>query len=143
MKNSDPVPIRQAWVLCFILGVVFAYYLLFPELADLLLDEALRAGLRANLRPEEYLNLFLYTVVGTGFSFETPVLFYFLARFGMVSSRAMLKYWREATIAILFVSAFLTPGDVIATTILFGVVLLGLYFISAGVVWLVERRRTA
>ena len=22
MKNSDPVPIRQVWVLCFILGVV-------------------------------------------------------------------------------------------------------------------------
>ncbi|MDE2491806.1 MAG: twin-arginine translocase subunit TatC [Elusimicrobia bacterium] len=129
--------------LCFVLGVVFAYFALFPELADLLLDEALRAGLRANLRPEEYLNLFLYTLVGTGLSFETPVLFYFLARFGFVNSRAMLKYWREATIVILFVSAFLTPGDVVATTILFGVVLLALYFISAGVVWFVERRRTA
>jgi len=57
----------------------------------------------------------------------------------MVSSRAMLKYWREATIVILFVSGFLTPGDVVATMIVFGVVLLALYFISAGVVWMVER----
>ena len=67
------------------------------------------------------------------------MLFYFLGRFGLVNSRMMLKYWREATIAILFAAAFLTPGDVIATTILFGVVLLGLYFVSAGVVWLVEK----
>jgi sec-independent protein translocase protein TatC len=79
-------------------------------------------------------------VLGTGISFEAPVLFYFLGRFGLVSSRSMLKYWREATVAILAASAFLTPGDVFATTILFGVVLLGLYFLSAGVVFFVERR---
>lgn len=124
---------------CFIGGAVFAYFSAFPILTNILMDEAVQAGLRPNLRPNEYLNLFLCTVVGTGLAFEAPVLFYFLARFGLVSSRSMLKYWRESTIAILAASAFLTPGDVIATTILFGVVLLALYFISAGVVWLVER----
>ncbi len=123
---------------CFVAGAVFAYFVAFPVLTGILMDEAVRAGLRPNLRPNEYLNLFLCTVLGTGVSFEAPVLFYFLARFGLVSSRSMLKYWRESMVAILAASAFLTPGDVIATTILFGVVLLGLYFISAGVVWLVE-----
>ncbi len=124
---------------CFMGGAVFAYFVAFPILTNILMDEAIQAGLRANLRPTEYLNLFLCTVLGTGVSFEAPVLFYFLARFRLVTSRMMLKYWRESTVAILFASAFLTPGDVIATTILFGVVLLGLYFVSAGVVWLVER----
>jgi sec-independent protein translocase protein TatC len=124
---------------CFVAGAVFAYFYAFPILTNILMDEAVQAGLRPNLKPTEYLNLFLCTVLGTGVAFEAPVLFYFLARFGLVNSRMMLKYWREATIGILFVSAFLTPGDVIATTILFGVVLLGLYFVSAGVVWLVER----
>jgi len=125
---------------CFVAGALFAYSIAFPILTKILMDEAVAAGLRPNLRPNEYLNLFLCTVLGTGVSFEAPVLFYFLARFGLVSSRAMLKYWRESSIAILAASAFLTPGDVIATTVLFGVVLLGLYFVSAGVVWLVERR---
>ena len=124
---------------CFISGAVFAYFVAFPVLANVLLDEAVLAGLRPNLKPTEYLNLFLCIVIGTGISFEAPVLFYFLARFGLVSSRAMLKYWRESTVAILAASAFLTPGDLIATTILFGGVLLGLYFLSTGVVWLVER----
>lgn len=128
---------------CFIAGAVFAYFVAFPILTNILMDEAVLAGLRANLKPTEYLNLFLCTVLGTGISFEAPVLFYFLARFGLVRSRSMLKYWREATVAILAASAFLTPGDVIATTILFGVVLLGLYFVSAGVVWLVERTSAA
>lgn len=124
---------------CFILGALFAYFFLFGTLANLLMDEAVKASMRPNLKPSEYLNLFLYTVVGSGLAFETPVLFYFLARFRMVQSRTMLKFWREATIVILFVSGFMTPGDVVATMIVFGVVLLTLYFISAGVVWLVER----
>jgi sec-independent protein translocase protein TatC len=124
---------------CFILGAAFAYFFLFGALSDLLMDEAVKAGLRPNLRPTEYLNLFLYTVVGAGVAFEAPVLFYFLARFGLVRSATMIQYWREATIVILLVSGFLTPGDVLATMIVFGVVLLTLYFISAGIVWLVER----
>lgn len=126
--------------LCFLSGALFAYFVAFPILAGILLDEAVAAGLRPNLRPNEYLDIFLYTVLGTGIAFEAPVLFYFLGRFGLVTSKSMLKYWREATVAILAASAFLTPGDVIATTVLFGVVLLGLYFVSAGVVALVERR---
>lgn len=125
--------------LCFVSGALFSYFVLFPVLGDLLLEEAVAAGLRANLRPSEYLDLFLYTVVGAGVSFEAPILFYFLARFRLVTSGAMLKYWRQASVAILASSALLTPGDILATTILFGAVLLGLYFISAGVVWLVER----
>jgi sec-independent protein translocase protein TatC len=124
---------------CFILGAVFAYFFMFGTLANLLMDEAVRAGLRPNLKPSEYLNLFLYTVVGTGVTFEAPVLFYFLARFGLVDSRGMLNFWREATVAIMFVSGFMTPGDVVATMIIFGVVLLALYFVSVGVVWAVER----
>lgn len=125
--------------LCFISGAVFSYFVIFPILGDLLLAEAVSAGLRANLRPSEYLDLFIYTVAGAGISFEAPVLFYFLARFRLVTVRGMLMYWREASVAILAASAFLTPGDVLATTILFGVVLLALYFVSTGVVWLVER----
>ena len=128
---------------CFLVGAAFAYFFMFGTLANLLMDEAVKAGLRPNLRPTEYLNLFLYTVVGSGVAFETPVLCYFLARFGMINSASMLKYWREATIVILFISGFMTPGDVIATMIVFGVVLLTLYFISAGVVWLVEKTRLA
>ncbi|NNN06413.1 MAG: twin-arginine translocase subunit TatC [Elusimicrobia bacterium] len=130
-----------ATTVCFLAGAAFAYFFMFGTLSDLLMNEAVKSGLRANLKPTEYLDLFLYTVVGSGAAFEAPVLFYFLARFGLVSSRAMLVYWREATIAILFVAGFLTPGDVVATMIVFGAVLLILYYVSALVVWLVERTR--
>jgi sec-independent protein translocase protein TatC len=134
------IPFVLATTSCFLAGAAFAYLNAFKFLGDILFQEALSAGLRTNLHLEDYLDLFIYTVVGTGLMFEMPVLVYFLARFRLVTARWMLKYWRHATIAILFAAAFLTPGDVVVTTIFFSVVLLGLYFISILVAWLAAPR---
>jgi len=130
------VPFVVVTSLCFIAGAVFAYFNAFKFLGDILFQEALTAGLRTNLHLEDYLDLFIYTIVGTGLMFELPVLVFFLARFRIVTARWMLKYWRHATIVIVLASAFLTPGDVVVTTIFFSVILLGLYFISVLVAWL-------
>jgi len=129
------IPFVLATTACFVGGAAFAYYNAFQFLGDILFKEALSAGLRTNLHLEDYLDLFIYTVVGTGVMFELPVLVFFLARFRIVTAGWLLKYWRHATMVILIVSAFLTPGDVVVTTIFFSVVLLGLYFISILVAW--------
>lgn len=126
---------------CFLGGAAFAYFNAFKFLGDILFKEALGAGLRTNLHLEDYLDLFIYTVLGTGIMFELPVLVYFLARFRLVTAGWLLKYWRHATIVIFTISAFLTPGDVIVTTVFFGVVLEGLYFISVAVAWLARPRK--
>ena len=130
------IPFVGATSLMFLLGAVFAYFQAFKFLGDILFKEARDAGLRANLHIDSYLDLFLYTLLLTGISFELPVLVYFLARFRLVTARWMLKFWRHATILIVFVSAFLTPGDLVVTTIFFSMILLGLYFISLLVAWL-------
>ncbi|HEX7554773.1 MAG TPA: twin-arginine translocase subunit TatC, partial [Geothrix sp.] len=125
---------------CFLGGATFAYFQAIGFLGDILFQEAAAAGLRANLHASEYLDLFIWTMVITGIMFELPVLFYFLARFRLVTARWMIKYWRHATVIIVIFSAFFTPGDVIVTAIFFSVLLLGLYFISILVAWLAEPR---
>lgn len=125
---------------CFLAGVAFAYFQAFKFLGDILFQEARDAGLRANLHIDDYLDLFISTVLITGVMFELPVLFFFLARFRLVTAKWMLKYWRHATILILVFSAFFTPGDVIVTTIFFSVVLMALYLISVVVAWMAEPR---
>ena len=129
------IPFVLATTACFVGGAAFAYYNAFQFLGDILFKEALSAGLRTNLHLEDYLGLFIYTVAGTGVMFELPVLVFFLARFRILTAGWLLKYWRHATVLILVVSAFLTPGDVVVTTIFFSVVLLGLYFVSILVAW--------
>ena len=126
---------------CFLAGSAFAYMQAFKFLGDILFQEAAAAGLRANLHASDYLDLFISTTLITGVMFELPVLFFFLARFRIVTARSMLKYWRHATMAILIFSAFFTPGDVVVTTIFFSVVLLALYFISVLVAWLAAPRQ--
>ena len=125
---------------CFLAGAAFAYKQAFKFLGDILFKEAALAGLRANLHASDYLDLFISTTLITGVMFELPVLFFFLAKFRIVTARLMLKYWRHATMAILIFSAFFTPGDVVVTTIFFSIVLLGLYFISVAVAWIAEPR---
>jgi len=134
------IPFVFATSACFIGGAAFAYFNAFQFLGDILFKEALNAGLRTNLHLEDYLDLFIYTVVGTGVMFELPVLVFFLARFRLVTAGWLLKYWRHAVILILVVSSFLTPGDVVVTTVFFSVVLLGLYVASILVAWLAAPR---
>ena len=132
------IPFLLATSGMFLLGLAFAYTQAFRFLGDILFQEAAGAGLRANLHIDSYLDLFLYTLLLTGIMFELPVLFYFLARFRVVTSRWMLKFWRHAAILIFVAAAFLTPGDVVVTTVFFSAILLALYFVSVLVAWLAE-----
>jgi len=125
----------------FIGGAAFAYCEAFKFLGDILFQEAARAGLRANMHIDSYLDLFLYTLLITGIMFEMPVLAFFLARLRLVRAAQLLKIWRHATLVIMLVSAFLTPGDVVATMIFFTVILEVLYFVSVIVVWVVQPPR--
>jgi sec-independent protein translocase protein TatC len=134
------VPFVLATSGCFLGGAWFAYRQAFTFLVDILYQEAVQLGLRANIHMNDYLDLFISTLLITGVMFELPVLFYFLSRFRIVTAKGMLRYWRHASVAILVASAFFTPGDVIVTTIFFSVVLLGLYFVSVLVSWIAEPR---
>ncbi len=132
------IPFVLVTSFCFIFGCAFAYKYAFEFLGDILFQEARDAGLRANLHIEDYLDLFLGTTLMTGAMFELPVLFFFLAKLKLITAQMMLKFWRHATVAIVVFSAFFTPGDVLATTVFFSVILLGLYFISVAVVWIAQ-----
>jgi len=132
------VPFVSVTSLCFLGGCAFAYFQAFAFLADILYQEAVMLGLRATIHMGDYLDLFLGTVLLTGIMFELPVLFFFLAKIRIVTAGWMLKYWRHATVIIVIFSAFFTPGDVVATTVFFSVILLGLYFISVLVVWIAQ-----
>src|SRR5262245_24800901 len=129
------IPFVAVTSVCFLGGCAFAYFQAFAFLADVLYRESVMLGLRANIHMGDYLDLFLWTVLLTGIMFELPVLFFFLARLRIVTAGWMLRYWRHATVIVVIFSAFFTPGDVVATTVFFSVVLLGLYFISIVVVW--------
>jgi sec-independent protein translocase protein TatC len=135
------IPFVLVTTLCFLTGAAFAYVFAFQSIAGIMLEEAFKAGLRPNLKLDEYLDLFITTIVGTGLTFEMPVLVYFLAKFRLVTAKWMLKYWRHAAIAILVVASFITPDDILVTTMFIAAMMLALYFISVLVAKLAEPKK--
>ena len=69
-----------------------------------------------------------------GATFEIPVLTYFFAKLGFITSSFLKKYRRQALVVILIVAAIITPTTDIFTLLLVSIPMYALYELSIGVV---------
>jgi sec-independent protein translocase protein TatC len=67
--------------------------------------------------------------LATGILFQLPIAIYFLSKIGVVTPELLKKYRRHAIVAILLLSAIITPPD-IASQVLVTLPVLVLYQIS-------------
>jgi sec-independent protein translocase protein TatC len=125
----------------FTLGAAFAYKVAFPAACDYLLGLAVEGGFQTLLDAEDYLNLIIMIMLGSGIVFQIPTLSYLLARIGLLTPGMMWKSWRYAIVIIAIISAVLTPtADAINMTI-FAAPMVALYFLSIGIVWFFGKQR--
>ena len=80
-------------------------------------------------------------MIGSGFIFELPVLVFILSVIGLLTPAFMSNYRRHSAVVILVLSAFITPPDPVSL-VLMSIPLLGLYELSIGVSWLVNRKKS-
>ena len=83
----------------------------------------------------------LFGMLGLGIVFQIPTLALLLGRIGLVTPRLMLKVWRHAIVIIAILAAVLTPTPDAFNMMVFMLPMLGLYFLSVGIVWLVGKPR--
>jgi len=120
----------------FLLGVVFAWYLVVPPAFDFLINFN-QEQFNVQLRAKEYIQFVLLTLLAMGIVFEMPMVMMTLGRLGVVSSAMMKRHWRISIVA-LAVLAMLLPGvDPISYIVEF-IPLLVLYGLSYFLVKLVE-----
>ena len=81
-------------------------------------------------------------VVGTGLIFELPVLMYFLAKIGILSSAFLIKYRKHAVLVILVIAAIATPPDVVSQIIL-TIPLYSLFELGIFIIKRVEKQKAA
>lgn len=115
--------------LCFMCGVVFAYYVMLP----LTLKFAAGFGsvsIENNFSIDEYFSIILSIILGAGIVFELPMLSFFLSKIGLLSPQIMRKYWRHAVVVIMILAAVLSPGTDPVSQILLAIPLVFLYEIS-------------
>ena len=125
--------------LCFLTGIVFAYFVMLP----LSLKFAAGFGSSAienNFAIDEYFSIIMSVMLGAGAIFELPMLSFFLSKIGIVTPKLMRKYRRHAIVAIFIVAAVLTPGTDPLSQVLLAIPLVILYEISILVSKIFQRK---
>ncbi len=121
--------IVTASTLCFLAGIVFAYYVMLP----MTLKFAGQFGsseIENNFAISEYFSIIISVMLGAGVVFELPVLSFILSKIGIITPKLMRKFWRHAIVTILILAAVLTPGTDPIAQIFLAVPLVLLYEIS-------------
>lgn len=72
-----------------------------------------------------------------GIVFQLPVIIFFLAKFGFVSSELLTRYRKHALIVIMLVAAIITPPDLM-TLVLVTIPLYLLYEVSVRIAKAIE-----
>jgi len=75
-----------------------------------------------------------------GLLFELPVVLLFLGKVGIINSRTLISYWRQAVVIIAFLAAVLTPSGDFFTMMVMAVPVIVLYVLSIFLVRMVEER---
>jgi sec-independent protein translocase protein TatC len=119
----------------FMVGVLFAYYVVTPFGFDFLITFG-SFKFTPLINIEDYVGFFTKIMFGFGIAFELPIFAYFLALLGMVDDRQMRDFFKYAVVIIFIVAAFLTPPDVLTQLLMAGplVVLYGLSILIVRVV---------
>jgi sec-independent protein translocase protein TatC len=135
-------PFMSATVGLFLAGAWFGYHWVLPgALKVLVIDFGERNGFHHILTVDDYNGFFMAIILGLGITFELPILIFFLALFGIVDSKFLLKNFRYAVLIIFLISAIICPlPDAISMT-LFASPMLFLYFVGVLVAYFVHPNR--
>ena len=127
--------------LLFLGGVAFCYVVSPNAFAFLFnIDMSLGVDVERTLQP--YLWFMMRLMLAFGLAFELPLVLMFLGFVGVVDSKRLLNWWRQAVVLIFLFAAIVTPTvDPVNMTIL-AVPLVMLYMLSIGLVRLVQRDKS-
>jgi sec-independent protein translocase protein TatC len=138
-EKKTILPLAMSSTVLFLGGAAFGYFVIFnlafPFFLEITaeLDENVEAVLSINA----YLGLATKLLVAFGAVFQLPVVIYFLARIGLINHTDLFNSFRYAVVGMFFVSAIITPPDVLSQClmagpliILYGVGIVIAYFFS-------------
>ena len=124
----------------FLSGAWFGYRYVLPGAIKILVLDFGKA-FHPILTIEDYTGFFLAVILGLGITFELPILIFFLALFGIVDGKFLLKHFRYAVLAIFLIAAIICPTPDPIGMCLFATPMLALYFIGVAVAFLVHPAR--
>ena len=135
------LPFVGVGFLFFLAGCCFAYFEAFPVVVTFLIDMGKKGNFNAVITINEYLSTASKVILGLGLVFETPIVIFFLARFGIVSERWLLAKFKYAVLVIFIIAAVITPTPDVATQLVFALPMILLYLLGIGIAWMFKPRK--
>ncbi len=125
----------------FIVGGIFAYFVIFRFGLTFLLSIGQGNHVVAMVSMTEYFNLFVNVTMGVGLIFELPVLIFFLILLKITSPSFLMNHSRYAILAIFIVAAIVTPTPDVFNLMLFAIPMCFLFYfgIFAGYILVLHR----
>ncbi len=131
----------------FLSGVAFAYFVAFPFTFNYFLSllGEVRKGVELTqiVTLEFFLDFSTKFLLAFGAVFEMPLLIAFLVLANIVTPRQLWKFGRWATILAFILGAIVTPGPEVTSQIAVSGALIGLYFLSIPIAYLLKPRAKA
>jgi len=129
------------WVsLLFFIGVCFGYFIVAPYTINFFANFSIDESIENFCTIASYFNTMVPLMLGSGIAFQLPLVLYFLAKIGVVSSAFLRKYRRHSILVIVIVVSIITPPDMLSTVIC-SIPLIFLYEISIFLCMRVEKKR--
>jgi sec-independent protein translocase protein TatC len=96
-------------ILLFFSGAAFAYFFMLPTMIPFLIGILNPELIKAQLDFSDYYTFVSGVLFWMGVAFEMPVIMFALAKFNVISARALRMYWRYAIVGMAIIAAFITP----------------------------------
>ncbi|HVM87827.1 MAG TPA: twin-arginine translocase subunit TatC [Puia sp.] len=124
------------WVsLLFFIGVLFGYFVIAPYTIHFFANFKIDENVENIWTIGSYFNTIVPLILGAGLAFQLPLVMYFLAKIGVVSSKYLRRVRKYAILIMLIVAGIITPPDMLSQ-IVCTLPLMLLYEIS---IWLCVR----
>lgn len=116
-------------LLCFIIGILFAYKIMLPFMLRFLIQVSLGSDITAQISVQNYIQFLLTIFLIFGIVFELPVVSVMLTQMGLLKISWMKKGTKIVIVLIFFIAAIITPPDIVSQ-IMVAIPMIGLYELS-------------
>ncbi|HVL10835.1 MAG TPA: twin-arginine translocase subunit TatC [Burkholderiaceae bacterium] len=112
------MPLVVSSYVLFLIGVAFAYFLVFPTVFNFMAHYNAPLGAEMSTDIDKYLSFAMTTFLAFGITFEVPVVVIVLVRFGIVSVAKLREIRPYVVVGAFIIAAVVTPPDVVSQLLL-------------------------
>ena len=120
------IPTFAAAVGLFIFGTVFCYLIILNPAFQWLVDQSAGFAI-AQARASTFVDMIVKFEIGFGFAFELPLIVFYLVIFDVVPYKKLRGSWRTVYVALMVISAMVTPDASPVTMMLMFAAMVALY----------------